>query len=368
MGLEQLQGTSPMDEYNKLSWASLANMRPEQHQAYATQQEDYMRLSDLYNKNAVEKMHPEQLRRASLENVGLDYDNQQQGYLMPTHQLAGGLAQDKLDSQSYRSNQSMLDKATQEASIAAQTNAYRKAAAENKAGGIEPTAQLAAKTAQYNLDQLPTTQATTTATNMTAKNTAVLGQAFTQLNSLDPETITSGQYLDLVNEHYANDPATQLKLTEMGRTQQGRAQVIEKYKAAINKALDAQWANSAEGRKAAAEYNRARLAALGGANPTDLDKHVAAIMAANPKLSRAEAYALAMQIKNASTVRTERSLKEGPDGELTYVETKEKNPRPGQQQGGPEKQAGSTGNKQGNAAVDVTPGSIAAELAKRQGQ
>ena len=253
MGLEQLRALSPMDEYNKLSWASLANMQPEQHQAYATQQEDYMRLSDLYNKNAVERMHPEQLREASLRNVGLDYENQQKEYLMPTHQLAGSLAQDKLNSPSYRSNESMLDEATQKTKIAEQTNANRRAVAENRAGAFEPQAQFAAGEARFKLQQQPITQATAAAVNQTAGNGAKLEQAFSKLNSLDPKTISSEQYLGLVNEYYKDDPATLQKLTDMGRTQGGRTEVIEKYAAKINKALSANWDNSLEGRKAAAD-------------------------------------------------------------------------------------------------------------------
>jgi len=424
MGLEQLRALSPMDEYNKLSWASLANMQPEQHQAYATQQEDYMRLSDLYNKNAVERMHPEQLREASLRNVGLDYENQQKEYLMPTHQLAGSLAQDKLNSPSYRSNESMLDEATQKTKIAEQTNANRRAVAENRAGAFEPQAQFAAGEARFKLQQQPITQATAAAVNQTAGNGAKLEQAFSKLNSLDPKTISSEQYLGLVNEYYKDDPATLQKLTDMGRTQGGRTEVIEKYAAKINKALSANWDNSLEGRKAAADLaktlaglsvNAAAImqVAMGYAladhrikpNEADIDRARTAIIQqttssqgvsfdanGNPVLRTDKGpIGPKVQAPVASTVQAASTVPVASTGAVTYGDVMSQLSRKNQDivhskyEGSVQKFGTSnpvdytmalqaaqatktqqTGTKQSGAAVEVTPSAIAAERARRQ--
>lgn len=139
--LEQLYNKSPMEQYGDLSWGLRMGMRPEEFGQYQTRQQEYDRRIDELNRRATE-LNPHIVEQQRLAN-------QQQQYLMPTHQAMGEAAKAKMATPNYFQGQAGSElagfgKAGAEANLAAATARGSTPTAEGIASAQGQTNKIAA--------------------------------------------------------------------------------------------------------------------------------------------------------------------------------------------------------------------------------
>lgn len=140
-----MYGTSPMEQFDKLSLGSLLAMTPEEAAGYKTRQRGYDTLMDKYNQQVINEANPALIENQRLQNLQQGLTNQQLEALMPTHKASGAAAQALLDTTDYYKTQA------QNAMLGQQVTGEEQ---QQKLTGLKAqapyTAQIAGDTAQQN--------------------------------------------------------------------------------------------------------------------------------------------------------------------------------------------------------------------------